>query len=535
MKPDAIALFRELAERSPAEREVYYAQHHIDTALRADVESILRFDRSTTDLVGDCVGAVAKDLLLGLTGQSIGNYTLESQIGSGGMGTVWRARRNDGRFEGVAAVKILNAALLGRAAEERFRREGSILARLQHPNIAHILDAGVAPNGFPYIVLEHVEGDHIDRWCDNRTLGVEARIRLFLDVLTAVAHAHANLVVHRDIKPSNVLVSDDGRPKLLDFGIAKLLQGEADDEQTLLTREGEWALTPVYAAPEQMTGGPVTTATDVYSLGVLLYVLLCGRHPIAVSTHSAADLIRAVVDEDPRRLSASALPLHRDEPTDVAETIAERRATTPDRLRRTLEGDLETIVGKALKKAPQERYVSATAFADDLHRFLDDRPIAARPDSVPTGRRSSSAATEWPSRLSRSRCSRSRQAWSGRSPRPEERRARRLLPGSRLRERRRLRDFLFDVFNEAQPATPGRQPPSVLTVVKDAVAAARANRNMNALARSELLTQLGGVLASQGDVAAARDVLTETFRDAEQRLGPRTRRRSWPDDGWPRR
>ena len=223
-----------------------------------------------------------------LAGVQVGAYRLVEPIGQGGMGSVWLAERSDGRFQGRAAVKLLNAALVGHAGEERFAREGNILARLAHPQIAHLIDAGVSPVGQPYLVLEHVDGEEIDRYCNSRQLGVDARVRLFLDVLAPVAHAHANLVVHRDLKPSNVLVTADGRVKLLDFGIAKLLEPDGGTgEATLLTREGASVLTPAYAAPEQVTGAPVTTATDVYALGVLLYVLLTGRHPAGHGHHVA--------------------------------------------------------------------------------------------------------------------------------------------------------------------------------------------------------------------------------------------------------
>ena len=310
----------------------------------------------------------------GLAGQKLGPYTLISQIGQGGMGTVWLARRSDGRFERQAAVKFVSIALAGGATEERFKREGSILGRLTHPHIADLLDAGISSDGQPYLILEYVDGTTIDEYCDQHKLGVEARVRLFLDVLAAVAHAHANLIVHRDIKPSNVLVTTGGEVKLLDFGIAKLLEGEGQTgAATLLTHEGGSALTPQYAAPEQLTGRPVTTATDVYALGVLLYLLLSGRHP-AGAPHSPAELVKAVLDSEPPRVS--------DATTADTELIAERRGATPDKLRRGLRGDLDTIVGKALKKDPQERYASVTGFADDLQRYLKHEPISARPDTL---------------------------------------------------------------------------------------------------------------------------------------------------------
>ena len=314
-----------------------------------------------------------------LAGQKLGAYTLTSPIGYGGMGTVWLAERSDGRFQRRAAVKFLSVGLAGRGGEQRFKREGSILARLAHPNIAGLIDAGVSSEGQPYLILEHVEGEHIDRYCDDRRLDVSARVRLFLDVLAAVAHAHANLIVHRDLKPSNVLVSNDGQVKLLDFGIAKLLETEEQTTATMLTQEGGGALTPAYAAPEQVKGEPVTTATDVYALGVLLYSLLTGQHPAGSGARSAAELIKAITETEPQRASDAVKPTNEED--EATTTIATKRATTADKLARLLRGDLDTIISKALKKNPQERYTSVTAFADDIRRYLAHEPIRARPDT----------------------------------------------------------------------------------------------------------------------------------------------------------
>ena len=316
-----------------------------------------------------------------LAGAQLGAYRLLEPIGHGGMGSVWLAERSDGRFQGRVAVKLLNAALVGQAGEDRFTREGNILARLAHPQIAHLIDAGVSPAGQPYLVLEHVDGEEIDRYCNARQLGVDARVRLFLDVLAPVAHAHANLVVHRDLKPSNVLVTADGRVKLLDFGIAKLLEPDgATAHVTLLTREGASVLTPAYAAPEQVTGAPVTTATDVYALGVLLYVLLTGRHPAGQAATSPAALLKAVVETDPRRPSDVVRDTRTASVEDVA-AITASHAASPARLGQLLEGDLDVIVAKALKKNPAERYAAVNAFADDLRRYLNHEPISARADS----------------------------------------------------------------------------------------------------------------------------------------------------------
>ena len=300
----------------------------------------------------------------GFAGQLLGAYRLSSVIGQGGMGTVWLAERNDGRFERRVAVKFPGVPLFGRGGQERFKREGRILGRLAHPHIAELVDAGVLPGGQPYLVLEYVEGDPIDRHCEARKLDIEGRVRLFLNVLAAVAHAHANLIVHRDIKPSNVLVSKEGQVKLLDFGIAKLLEDEPGvGSPSLLTREGS-AMTPEYAAPEQVRHEAITTATDIYGLGVLLYVLLTGQHPAGPGARSPADLMRAIVDTEPPRMSEAAL------------------GVSAAAHRRVLRGDLDTIVAKALKKNPQERYVSVRDLADDLDRYLRHETIRARPDTL---------------------------------------------------------------------------------------------------------------------------------------------------------
>ena len=313
-----------------------------------------------------------------LSGRRIGAYTLVAPLGRGGMGSVWLAERSDGRFEGQVAIKLLNLALLDPVGSERFRREGSALARLTHPNIARLVDAGITDDGQPYLVLEHVAGIRIDRYCDERRLGPADRIRLFRQVLAAVEHAHANLIVHRDLKASNILVTPEGVAKLLDFGIAKLLEGEADaGERTELTERGGLPFTPEYAAPEQVTGGAITTATDVYSLGVLLYLLLAGRHPTAPGRNATAQYLSAVVATEPPRLSAAVTTA-----AAAAPEVAGDRGSTVAQLRRSYAGDLDNILAKALRKAPEERYRTAAAFDDDLRRFLRTEPVSARADSM---------------------------------------------------------------------------------------------------------------------------------------------------------
>ncbi|MBW8759648.1 MAG: serine/threonine protein kinase, partial [Burkholderiales bacterium] len=308
----------------------------------------------------------------GLAGQAIGPYALVREIGHGGMGTVWLARRTDGRYEGEVAIKFLRSGLFGHGDAARFQREGSILARLSHPNIARLLDAGVMADGAqPYLVLEYIDGEPIDQYCHRLALSVEARLRLMLDVLAAVAQAHNRLILHRDLKPTNILVNKAGEVKLLDFGIAKLLD-DASAGQTALTVHAGNAFTPEFAAPEQVQAGDVTTATDVYALGVLMYILLGGDHPTAAPTGAPLDRMRSVIETEPRRLSEAVLK--RGGPT-------QRWSPESRRLALEVRGDIETIVAKALKKSPSERYANADALADDIRRYLAHEPIAARPDS----------------------------------------------------------------------------------------------------------------------------------------------------------
>jgi serine/threonine-protein kinase len=313
-------------------------------------------------------------------GQAIGAYRLVAKIGRGGMGEVWLAAREDGRFERRVAIKFLDRALVGIGGEERFRREGGLLARLAHPNIVQLLDAGITGSGQPYLVIEHVDGEPIDRYCDERRSGIEARVELFLDVLAAVSAAHAQLIVHRDLKPANVLVTAGGQVKLLDFGIAKLLDpARGVEADAPLTRLGAFPMTPEYAAPEQVTGAPISTATDVYALGAMLYELLGGYGAVAVPVQAPLDLVRAVVDSTPPAMSQS--PARRGDPAGAAR-IAAARGLSPERLRARLQGDLDTIVGKAMKKDPAERYATVASLSDDLRRYLAHEPIAARPDTL---------------------------------------------------------------------------------------------------------------------------------------------------------
>src|ERR1700683_4151220 len=306
-----------------------------------------------------------------LIGKQFGPYRVLSLLGYGGMGSVWLAERVDGLFTRQVALKLVHPALKSRVLTERFTREREILASLNHPNIARLLDAGFAEDGQPYLALDYVAGTPLTTYCDDRRLSVHERLELFQQVLSAVQYAHAHLVIHRDLKPANMLVTDQGRVQLLDFGIAKLLtEGEA--KETELTQLGGRALTPDYAAPEQVAGAPITTAADVYALGVNLYELLTGERPYKLKRASRGALEEAILQAEPLTPSRAAL----------SEDAAGARATTAKKLASALKGDLDTIAIKALKKSPTERYATANAFGEDIARYLRGDVVLAQPDSV---------------------------------------------------------------------------------------------------------------------------------------------------------
>lgn len=454
-------------------------------------------------------------------GQTLGAYTLVAPIGHGGMGSVWLAERIDGRFQRKVAIKFLNIGLMGRGGEERFKREGNLLAQLTHPNIARLMDAGMTGAGQPYLVIEHVDGESIDRYCDSRKLGVEDRLSLFLGVLAAVSDAHAHLIVHRDLKPSNVLVTADGQVKLLDFGIAKLVdEGERTGTQTMLTREGAWALTPEYAAPEQVLGGPISTATDVYSLSVMLYVLLSGRHPAGAALQSPADVMRAVVDTEPPLMSG--VVSSRDDRDSAAE-IARAHRTMPDRLKARLKGDLDTIVRKALKKDPAERYPSVAALADDLRRHLRHEPISARPDSAAYR----TAKFVRRNRLGVALASMALLAvvagaigtlYQARTARAERDYALRQL--ARAEALNDLNQFLLT------DAAPSGKPLAVNELLQRAEQIVRRQTAGSAETRAELLIAIGSQYRSMDEVEGARAVLESAYALAHTTSDPSVRARA---------
>ena len=312
---------------------------------------------------------------------AIGAYRVLREIGRGGMGCVYLAERADAEFRQQVAIKVVHPGLASAAVVQRFKSERQILANLDHPNIARLLDGGSLPDGRPYLVMEHVEGERIDAHCDRRALPIDERLRLFCAACSAVQVAHQSLVVHRDLKPSNILVTADGRPKLLDFGIAKLLEPERADFTVARTRTDEVLMTPEYASPEQVRGEPITTASDVYSLGVILYRLLTGHSPYRLSEPTPLAIQGAIRDQDPPRPSSAATDERPSTGSTTALERARHRGTRPERLRRRLSGDLDNIVLAALRKEPRRRYASAAQLAEDIERHLAGRPVSARPDT----------------------------------------------------------------------------------------------------------------------------------------------------------
>ena len=355
-------LFSDAVEMSADERALFLAKEAgDDAALVFEVNSLLRSNDTAGNFLAD-VPAELREIALrsetALAGERLGSYRLVEIIGTGGMGDVYKAVRDDDQYRAEVAIKIMRADMRNPLSEQRFRNERQILAALDHRNIARLLDGGTTTQGLPYVVMELVAGEPIDRYCDARSLSARDRVRLFLQVCAAVSFAHQHLVVHRDLKPNNILVTDDGSVKLLDFGIAKLIEPDAiTGTNTEETRTQLRAMTLEYASPEQVSGGMVTTVSDVYSLGVVLYRLLTGQSPYGKrASNDAQRMAEILSDAAPTRPS---------------------QATHPDR-RRDIDADLDNILLMALRKEPQRRYSGVEAMADDLRAYLSGLPVAAR-------------------------------------------------------------------------------------------------------------------------------------------------------------
>ncbi|HYO64061.1 MAG TPA: serine/threonine-protein kinase, partial [Pyrinomonadaceae bacterium] len=395
-------IFGRAADLPPAERAAFLdAECGANAALREQVEFLLKCDEEAGTFINEPafdvrgVATLAPGLLPDTTGPTdlmagrrIGAYKIIREIGHGGMGAVYLAERADAEFRKNVAIKLVKRGMDTDFILRRFRNERQILASLEHPNVARLFDGGTTDDGLPYFVMEYIEGQPVHRFCNARRLSVRERLRLFLQVCAAVAYAHRNLVVHRDIKPSNILVTEDGTPKLLDFGIAKILNPDFTPVTVDPTMTAMRMLTPKYASPEQLRGAKVTPASDIYSLGVLLYELLTGHHPYRLKDLAPHEVARVICEEDPERPSAA---VNRTEDIDNSERTSEtdrslapqlisrNRAATPEELRRELAHGLDNVVLRAVRKRPAERYGTVEELASDIRRHLEGTPRRSAP------------------------------------------------------------------------------------------------------------------------------------------------------------
>jgi serine/threonine-protein kinase len=371
-------LFDEASNLSAEERELYLTSKCADDPeLKKEVQSLFNSFENTKDFLEEPLTIVEQNksnFVDPYIGKQIGNYIIDGEAGIGGMGIVYTGKRNDKEFEQKVAIKILKHGITSEYLLKRFQIERQTLANLQHQNIARLLDGGRTSDGLPYLVMEFVDGIPITEYCNENKLDIAKRLNLFREVCTAVQYAHQNLVIHRDLKPGNILVTKDGIPKLLDFGIAKLIDEELVDNNEGLTRTGVWHLTPEYASPEQIKGEKITTASDIYSLGVLLYQILTGIQPYNITNNSPSAISKVITEE--RILKPSERIIQ------SSKIKANDQFINPDKISANLKGDLDNIVLKAMHKDPLKRYVSVEQFSEDIRRHLIGLPVIAQKDSA---------------------------------------------------------------------------------------------------------------------------------------------------------
>jgi serine/threonine protein kinase/Tfp pilus assembly protein PilF len=381
-------VFESALEHPPAERAAYLASAcEGDSSLRQQVETLLMaLDQAGTSTISPSLGIPQSEILVSsasIIGKRLGSYRIVQEIGRGGMGSVYLAFRADDEFQKRVAIKLIRHGIDTDFIIRRFRNERQILASLDHPNIASLLDGGTTEEGLPYFVMEYVEGQPLFSYCDSHKLSVNERLQLFRRVCSAVHYAHQHRVIHRDLKPGNVLVTTEGTPKLLDFGIAKLLDPELASQTLDPTTAAMRMMTPEYASPEQVMGERVTTSTDVYSLGVLLYELLTDHRPYRLTDRTPYELARVICEEEPEVPSVAVnlievITVGGAEPFEVTPTtVSEARSTTPDQLRRELAGSIDSIILKAMRKDPEKRYASVEEFSSDIARYLEGSPVLA--------------------------------------------------------------------------------------------------------------------------------------------------------------
>ena len=520
-------LFEEALELPPEGRTAWLQGRCAgDETLRAEVEALLTaHDRAEGVLERD-LPPVPDPILPDDPGPhfAVGPYRVLQEIGRGGMGVVYLAERDDGQFRRRVAVKLLRSPY-GDELEQRFLTERQILASLGHPNIAQLIDGGVTAGQTPYLVMEYVDGEPITAYCDRRRLDIRDRLRLFREVCAAVHHAHQNLVIHRDLKPGNVLVTQSNNVKLLDFGIAKLLNPSLAPIDQPVTRVDLRLMTPEYASPEQIRGEPLTTATDVYSLGVMLYELLAGRPPFSLEGRTSKEVADLVCDVDPARPSTRFRTVEEETPGDDGgtrspEAIAEARGTSVERLHSRLRGDLDAIVMTALRKEPNRRYGSVQQLSDDIRRYLEGQPVVARAESttyrfrkfVSRHRVSVTAAVAAVALLST----------YATTTTVNNRRVTRALAEAELEANRssQLTDLLMGLFETGT----GNMSPGDSAAVNGLLARATARADQmraSPAARAQMLSALGRVHEHIGDYDRAAERLGEALRIRLELYGPR--------------
>ena len=490
-----------------------------DPELRQQVDALLAAEAdSPATLAIDVPTSMLRDALSAPThpapadqwaGLRLGAWRLDREIGRGGMGAVYLAERADGQYRQRAAVKLVRSGWDADTLRERFRRERQILAQLEHPNIAHLLDGGVSDDGKPYLVLEYVDGCDLISWCDQARLDIRARLELFATVCDAVGHAHRKLIVHRDLKPSNILVDADGKVKLLDFGIAKLLQDEADD------RASTRVFTPEYAAPEQLRGDPVTTSVDVHALGVILFELLTGAHPYPVDTPTPAAYSQAVLTGEPSTPSRVA-----GDSSHQGRQLAQRRRSNPVVLSGRLRGDLDAIVLKALRKDPAQRYLSVADLADDVRAYLGHRPVAARRGRLRYRlgrflRRNALASALAATVLLLLIGGLLLALWQAGQTRLQRDMARAEAGNARA-----VSAFLASVFEQANPEFTDGNEPRVRELLDRAVERIDGETGMHAAVRSNLLATMGHAYQGLGEHPRASELLQRALADAQASADP---------------
>lgn len=388
-------VFQSAAECAPDTRDAFlYAACAKDELLREEVEALLLSDEAANSFIEQSPLALAHDVLSNVTatamfGRRFGSYRITAEISRGGMGVVYLAARDDDEYQKRVAIKIIKRGIDTDEVLRRFRHERQILANLDHPNIARLLDGGNA-DGLPYFVMEYIEGDPIDEYCDKNSLSTTERLKIFRAVCSAVHYAHQNFVIHRDLKPSNILVTPEGIPKLLDFGVAKLLHPEGEAETATHTAIALRLMTPEFASPEQVRGESITSASDVYSLGMLLYELLTGHRPYRLNSRWPREIAKAVCEVEPERLSTAINRIGEVSNGEkgillTPESVSRTRDGAPEKLRRRLKGDIDNIVLMALRKEPGRRYGSVEQFSEDIRRHLEGLPVSARNERLAYG------------------------------------------------------------------------------------------------------------------------------------------------------